>query len=268
VAYEHAAPVGVDVTTPNVARMYDYALGGKDNFAVDRAAAEQMFAAAPEVGRRPMLENRSFLNRSVRFLAEAGIRQFLDVGAGLPTQGNVHEIAQAAAPDARVVYVDYDPVVVAHGRALLANNDTVTVVQADARRPDEILDHPDVRELIDFDAPVAVLLVAILHFVTDADDPIAIVTRLRDALAPGSYLVISHVTEESHGGAIAKGKEVYKGATAAVAPRTRADILRLFEGFDFVEPGLVWVPQWRPDSPGAVENPEMSLALAGVGRRR
>jgi hypothetical protein len=251
-----------------VARMHDYALGGKDNFAVDRAAAEQLFAAAPEVGRRPMRENRAFLGRAVRFLTEAGVRQFLDVGAGLPTQGNVHEIAQATAPDARVVYVDYDPVVVAHGRALLAGGDTVTVVQADLRQPDEILNNPDVRALIDFDAPVAVLLVAILHFITDDDDLIAIVTRLRDALAPGSYLVISHVTVESHAEAIAKGKEVYTGATASVAPRTRAQVLRLFEGFDFVEPGLVWVPQWRPDSLDAVESPEMSLAFAGVGRKR
>ena len=265
---ERPAPVGVDTSIPNVARMYDYALGGKDNFAADRAAADRWFAAVPEVGRGPMLLNRRFLGRAVRFLAgEAGIRQFLDIGAGLPTQGNVHEIAQALAPDARVVYVDYDPVVVTHGRALLATSETVTVVSGDLRRPGEILDNPEIRASINFDQPVAVLLIAILHFVADAEDPVAIVTRLRDALAPGSYLVLSHVRAGSHAPAIEKGKEVYRGATAGVTPRPRADILRLFEGFDLVEPGLVWLPQWRPDSSDVVENPELSLALAGVGRK-
>jgi hypothetical protein len=265
---ERPAPTGVDVTIPNVARMYDYALGGKDNFAADRAAAEKLFAAAPEVGRRPMLDNRAFMGRVVKFLADAGIRQFLDVGAGLPTQGNVHEIAHWVAPDARVVYIDYDPVVVVHGQALLAGSDNVAVVQGDLRRPEEILEHPDVRAQIDFGQPVAVMLVAILHFIADADDPNTIVARLRDAMAPGSYLAITHVAMESHAAAIAKGKEVYKGATASVAPRTRAEILRLFDGFDLVEPGLVWVPQWRPDATAAVEHPERSLALAGVGVKR
>lgn len=265
---ERPAPVGIDTSIPNVARMYDYALGGKDNFAADRAAADRLFAAVPEVGRGPMMLNRRFLGRAVRFLAEeAGIRQFLDIGAGLPTQGNVHEIAQAFTPEAHVVYVDYDPVVITHGRALLAANETVTVVSGDLRRPGEILDNPEVRASIDFDQPVAVLLIAILHFITDAEDPVAIVTRLRDELAPGSYLALSHVTAEGHAPAIEKGKEVYRGATAGVSPRPRADILRLFDGFELVEPGLVWLPQWRPDQSDVVENPELSLALAGVGRK-
>lgn len=248
--------------------MYDYALGGKDNFAADRAAADRLFAAVPEVGRGPMLLNRRFLGRAVRFLAEeAGIRQFLDIGAGLPTQGNVHEIAQAVTPQARVVYVDYDPVVITHGRALLGTSETVTVVPGDLRRPGEILDNPEVTASIDFDQPVAVLLIAILHFITDAEDPVAIVAQLRDRLAPGSYLALTHVSVDSHAPAIEKGKEVYRGATAGVSPRPRADILRLFDGFELVEPGLVWVPQWRPDPSDVVENPELSLALAGVGRK-
>jgi hypothetical protein len=265
---ERPAPVGVDTSIPNVARMYDYALGGKDNFAADRAAADQLFAAVPEVGRGPMVLNRRFLGRAVRFLAaEAGIRQFLDIGAGLPTQGNVHEIAQASVPEAKVVYVDYDPVVITHGRALLATSEAVTVVSGDLRKPGEILDNPDVRASIDFDQPVAVLLFAIMHFITDAEDPVAIVSRLRDELVPGSYLALSHVTAESHAPAIQKGREVYRGATAVVTPRSRADILRLFDGFDLVEPGLVWLPQWRADPSDVVEHPELSLALAGVGRK-
>jgi O-methyltransferase involved in polyketide biosynthesis len=264
---ERPAPSGVDTSIPNVARMYDYALGGKDNFAADRAAAEHLFAAVPEVGRVPMRLNRAFLGRAVRFFAESGIRQLLDIGAGLPTQGNVHEIAQATAPNARVVYVDYDPVVVTHGRALLATSDTVTVVPGDLRRPDEIVNNPEVRALIDFDQPVAVLLVAILHFIADTEDPIGIVTRIRDHLPSGSYVAISHVSVESYASAIEKGRQIYRGATAGVSPRTRAEIMRLFEGFELVDPGLVWLPQWRADSPDVIEHPELSLALAGVGRR-
>jgi S-adenosyl methyltransferase len=182
-----AAPTGVDASMPNFARVYDYLLGGKDNFPVDRATAEQALAVAPEL-RVMARENRAFLQRAVRFLvAEAGICQLLDIGTGLPTQGSVHEVAQQVAPDARVVYVDADPVVIAHSRAMLASSDKAAIIQADLRRPEELLDHPELRALIDLGEPVAVLLVAILHGVTDAEDPVGVVTRLRDAMAPGSY---------------------------------------------------------------------------------
>src|SRR6266498_1582061 len=183
------AEINTDVAHP--ARMYDYYLGGKDNFPADREAADQALAASPAV-RDMARQNRAFLQRVVRFLArDAGIRQFIDIGAGLPTQGNVHEIAQAITPDARVVYVDNDPIVVVHSDALLAGHNT-TAIKADLREPNVILEHPEVREVIDLDQPVAVLLVAVLHFLQDADDPVGVVARLRDAMAAGSYLAISH----------------------------------------------------------------------------
>lgn len=190
---EPRLPTEVDTSTPNVARMYDYALGGKDNFAVDRAAMQEIFAGVP-YGPRPALENRAFLGRAVHFLASAGIRQFLDVGSGLPTQGNVHEVAPSVAPEARVVYVDYDPVAVAHARALLSGIPTASAVHADIRRPDELLARPEVTSLIDFGQPVAILLVAIAHVLRDEDGPDRIVRRFREAMTPGSYLVLSHIT--------------------------------------------------------------------------
>ena len=188
----------INTGVPNPARIYDYLLGGKDNFPADRQVAEQLLAIAP-VARDVVEDNRAFLRRAVRVLTrEAGIRQFIDLGSGLPTQGNVHEIAQAIAPDARVVYVDNDAMVVTHSRALLAGNNTVAI-QADLREPDRILGHPEVRELIDFHQPIALLLMAILHFIPDDEDPLGIVARFRDALPTGSYLAISHGTQRYPG---------------------------------------------------------------------
>ena len=187
------APFGIDTTVPSTARMYDYWLGGHDNFAADRAAALKVSEAAPEA-QLMAVENRKFLRRAVRYLAaEAGITQFLDIGTGLPTQGNVHQVAQDINPAARVVYVDNDPMVLAHSRALKTGGNTV-VIEADLRDPRAILDHPGTRKLIDFGQPLAVLLVAVLHFISDDDDPSATVAAIRDALQPGSYLVLSHVT--------------------------------------------------------------------------
>ncbi len=187
------APLGIDTTVPTPARMYDFWLGGHDNFAVDRAAALAVSEAAPEI-RLMALENRKFLRRAVRYLAaEAGIAQFLDIGTGLPTQGNVHQVAQQVNPDARVVYADNDPMVLAHSRALKTGGNTA-VIEADLRDPASILDHPRTRELIDFSQPLAVLLVAVLHFIGGDDDPYAIVGSICDTLPPGSYLVISHAT--------------------------------------------------------------------------
>lgn len=179
------AKLGIDVAVPSVARMYDYGLGGKDNFAVDRELAEQVLARVPE-GRDIALANRRFLGRAVEFLTKAGIRQFLDLGAGLPSQNNVHEVAQRGCPDARVVYVDYDPVVLTHANALLATDDSTVAVLEDIRNPERILAHPDVRRLLDFSQPVAVMCVAVLHFITDDADPWGLVSTLTDALVPGS----------------------------------------------------------------------------------
>lgn len=263
---EEQAPAGIDVSRPTAARMYDYYLGGKDNFAVDREAAEQVLATAPEA-RLAARENRAFLQRAVRYLAgEAGVRQFIDLGTGIPTQGNVHEIAQEVHPDARVVYVDNDPVVLVHSRALLSNSsDRVTTIQADLRHPDEILNHPDLVNLIDFGEPVAVLFVAVLHFVTDDEDPSGIVSRFVERMVPGSYLVLSHASSERD---VADAVSVYQRATSTMNTRTTAEVRQLFDGCDLLEPGIVTTSQWRP-GPGATP-PDLSgraFLLAGVGRK-
>ena len=270
---ERPAPSGLDVNTPNVARMWDYQLGGKDNFAVDRAAAEAVNKAlsqakAPD-GHAVARENRNFIRRAVRFLAEeAGIRQFVDIGAGLPTQGNVHDVAHGAAPDARVVYVDYDPVVVVHGQALLTGTDKTAVVQADMREPEKLLAHCELQNLIDLDQPVAFLMVAVPHLLPDEQDPAGIVARLRDAMAPGSYLAITHTTRENWPDAAAVlGREFARlRVTTPMVPRDRAEILDLFDGFELVEPGLVYSSQWRPDSESEPDS-GANWMFAGVGRK-
>jgi hypothetical protein len=262
--------VFVDLRTdrPTPARMYDYYLGGKDNFTVDRDAAERVLAAAPEV-RRLARENRAFLRRAVRFLAgEAGVRQFLDIGAGLPTQGNVHEVAQEVNPGARVVYVDNDPIVRAHAAALLPSDGSTAIIEADMREPETILRHPHLHRVIDLDEPVAVLFVAVLPFLTDEEDPYGIVGTFRDAVRPGSYLTISHgiMPDRSAEGAKAAADVYNTTATSPAVFRSREEILRFFDGHDLVEPGLVHLPGWRPE--GEVEDPEEVWILGGVGRRR
>jgi hypothetical protein len=259
---------------PNPARIYDYFLGGKDNFPADRDVAEQVVAIAP-VARDVVEDNRAFLRRAVRLLAgEAGIRQFIDLGSGLPTQGNVHEIARAIAPDARVVYVDNDPMVVTHSRALLAGDNTAAI-QADLREPDLILGHPEVRELIDFDQPIALLLMAILHFLPDDEDPLGIVARFRDALPAGSYLAISHGTRDiperrdlspaAMADMGAKVERLYQLTTASLVTRTRAQVERFFAGFDLLDPGVVEIQLWRPDGEGSKLPGGF---YGGVGRKR
>jgi hypothetical protein len=236
-----------DTSVPNPARMYDYFLGGKDHFPADKAAADRLLAAVPQtrVGAR---ENRAFLQRAVGFLAgEAGIRQFLDIGTGLPTQGNVHEIAQAVAPEARVVYVDNDPVVHAHANALLSGDNTASLLE-DLRDPDEILADPETHRLIDFGQPVGVLLVAVLHFIRDEEDPAGILARLKAVMAPGSYLVLSHATGDLYPREVgAEATKAYDRASAPLVLRTRAEIERLLDGLELVEPGLVQLSHWRPD---------------------
>ena len=256
---------GLDANTPNVARIYDYWLGGKDNFAADRVTAEKLSGIVPEA-RAAARANREFLRRAVRFLAKAGIRQFIDLGTGLPTQANVHEVAHQIVPGARVVYVDYDPVVVIHGQALLQSDDATAIVEADVCEPEKILEHHELRALIDLDEPVAVLMVGILHFITEADDPYGIVARFREAMAPGSYLAICHVTADPRPQAEAQVTEIYRQTTAPLVPRSRDQVLRFFDGFDLVEPGLVYAPQWRPDRLVRPAEPVTSFVFAGVGR--
>jgi SAM-dependent methyltransferase len=268
-------PVDIDVTRPNVARVYDYFLGGKNHLPADREAAEQVLAVAPQVGEAAR-ESRAFLRRAVYFLAaEAGIRQFLDLGAGLPTTGNVHEVTAEVTPAAHVVYVDNDPVVIAHGRALLADNTTTLVTGGDFRRPQEILDQAQVRSLIDFGRPVAVLLVAALHFLSDAEDPAGVVAAFRRVMAPGSYLVISHGTSSGRTNEVGRAARLYSESTRPVVLREPGQVAALFDGFDLVPPGVVPASQWRPGTgpPGDGGDhtrgvPTGSLRLAGSGASR
>lgn len=255
-----------DTTVPNVARIYNALLGGKDNFAADRRAAEELLKAVPfaaSVAR----DNRLFLNRAVEFLArEAGIRQFLDIGTGLPAGGSVHEKAQETDPLCRVIYADNDPMVISHANALLTDSLRVAAVQADLRNPDHLLTLPTVRKLIDFGQPVAVLMVAVLHFVPDAEDPWSIVARYKSMMAPGSYLVISHVTGDgSPAEAIQKAESIYEHASACGPARTRAQVARFFHGFDMVAAGLTDIKYWRNPLPR--RNPDPLLFYAGIGRK-
>jgi SAM-dependent methyltransferase len=239
---------------PSPARIYDYLLGGKDNYPADRKAAEDLLVAVPDV-RRFAQQNRSFLRRAVRYLAaEAGIRQFIDIGTGLPTQGNVHEIAQRAAPGARVVCVDNDPIVLAHGRALLHGVPNTDIIARDLRQPAAILGDADLRKLIDLSEPAGLLLVAVMHFIDDSDRPAELVRELADGLAPGSYVVLSHATADSRPESAA-GEKVYERATTSIHARTRDEVAAMVAGLDLVEPGLVWGPQWRPE-PDAKPDPD------------
>jgi hypothetical protein len=216
--------------------MYDYFLGGAHNFEADRKVAEQTIAMFPETPRIAQA-NRAFLRRAVEYLVDAGVRQFLDIGSGVPTVGHVHEIAQAKGPDSRVVFVDIDPVAVEHSRLMLADNDLTDVVQEDVRRPEQILTAPEVRRLFDFDQPVAVLVVALFHFISDADDPVGIIARLMEPMVSGSYLAISHATDEVPYDAEA-GREIYRRAGISVTSRSRRHIEALFGDFELVDPGV------------------------------
>jgi hypothetical protein len=265
-------PAGVDTTKPNVARVYDYLLGGKDNFAVDREVAEMSLRVMPDSRRGPR-SNRAFLRRVVRYLAaEVGIRQFLDIGSGLPTRGNVHEIAQEVAPHVRVVYVDNDPMVLAHARALLGGDHTA-VVTADIREPDSVLKHPVVGGLIDFDRPVGLLMFAILHHVNDAEDPGGIAAAFREAVPPGSHLAISHF--HNPGGARPEdaemarlGEELFNTSFGTGRWRTPEQIGSYFGDWELLEPGVVPMPEWRPDLDG-VRKKDLThhLFVGGVARK-
>jgi hypothetical protein len=252
----------VDTTRANPARMYDYALGGGHNFAIDREIAEEMFRQFP-TGRHVALTNRAFLHRAVRYCLDAGMDQFLDLGSGIPTRGNTHEFAQQHNPDARVVYVDNEPVAVAHTRQMLRANPGAAIVHADIRDPDAVLHARETRELIDFGRPVTLLLVAVLHYV--GDNLSAIMERYRSVCAPGSMLVISHTTADNQPEAAERLRALLAASATPVTHRSRHEVQELFAGWELVDPGLVWTPQWHPDPADPVEpHPEASETWCGV----
>jgi hypothetical protein len=256
----------LDTTVPHIARVYDYLLGGKDNFAADRAAGEAMVAAYPHIV-SSMTANRTFLARAVRYLAgEQGMRQFLDIGTGIPTANNTHEVAQAVAPDSRVVYVDRDPVVLIHARALLTSSPegSTDYIEADARDAGAILAHA--AGVLDFSRPVALMLVAILHFIPDEDQPYDIVAKLVDALPSGSMVTITHpCSDVDTAGTAGAAREFNDRATQRVTLRSQEQVARFFDGLDLADPGIVQVQDWRPDSDA---EPAMRTAVwAGVARK-
>lgn len=255
----------LDPDRPSPARIYDYLLGGSCNFAVDRAVAAHAMRAVPDLPVQAHA-NRRFLRRAVRYCRAEGIDQFLDLGSGIPTGGNVHEIVRADGRPGRVVYVDVDPVAVTLGREILSGNPDAAAVQYDLREPDRILADEQVRALIDLSRPVALLLIAVLHAVPDTDDPYRLLAYLRDRLAPGSLLVLSHGTDEGQPARTRPLASLPGKDPDAVTFRGRAEIARFFTGFDLAEPGLTWVPLWRPDDE-AVEAPHLSNNLGAVGRR-
>ncbi len=262
------APPGVDTKRANTARVYDYWLGGTHNFLADQDVGRAIAAVEPNM-RAIAQANRAFLRRAVRFLGESGIGQFLDVGSGIPTEGNVHEIAQRADPGARVAYVDVDPVAIAHSKVILEGNDNAAVIDADLREPEKILAHDTVCRLIDFSQPAALILMVVMHFVADAEQPAQIMDRLREALAPGSYVVLGHATHDGKPVVAHASERVYNRSVATqLHLRSHAEILRFFDGFELLDPGLVYAPLWRPDSPGDVpRDPREFGTLVGVARK-
>jgi hypothetical protein len=250
----------VDADTPNPARIYDYLLGGANNFAADRDAAEQAMRVG-QVGRTVARSNRAFLRRAVRFMCEQGVDQFLDLGSGIPTVGNVHEIAQRHRQGSKVVYVDNETVAVTYARRLLADDPRSVMVEADLRRPEQVLADPALTGLLDLSRPVGILLVSVLHFVPDAEDPAGIVAGYRETAAGGGYLVVSHYTDEGYSeekrARAEAGKDVYQRRTRTpVVPRGKAELTALLAGTELVPPGVVWAPDWHPDGTGT--DPEVS----------
>jgi hypothetical protein len=263
-------PPAIDISRPHPARMYDYYLGGKDNFAVDREAAEKVLAGMP-TGRTFARENRAFMGRAVRFLTEeAGIRQFLDIGTGLPAANNVHEVAQAVAPQCRIVYADNDPLVLTHARALLTSSPEgrTAYIHADLRDPESILSSPVTREVLDFGQPVALMLVAVLHFITDEERPGELIRTLLGALPSGSYLVASHMTGEHDRAAMAAATQAYREAKVRGQARDCDDFSRLaFTGLELVPPGVTLVSEWRPSGDGPRPAPAEVNCYGGVARK-
>jgi O-methyltransferase involved in polyketide biosynthesis len=263
-------PAGMDTSKPHAARIYDYFIGGENHFAADREAAAEVLRNSPSV-RVAARENRAFLGRAVRYLAaEAGIRQFLDIGAGLPATSNVHHVAQAAAPSSRVLYADNDPLILAHAQALLASRPEgrTAYIHADLRDPAAILSDPVTRQVLDFGQPIALILVAVLHFIRDDDQPARILATLLDALPPGSYLAASHLTTEHDPAATTAGQQVMRRAGITMRKRDSAEFATLaFRDLELVPPGVVLVSEWRPDDAGPRPAPAEVNCYGGVARK-
>lgn len=259
-------PVEIDPTVPSIARVYDYVLGGKQHFAIDRRVSEALFAAVPETSQLAK-DNRSMLRRAVRWLVgEAGIRQIIDLGSGLPTEGNVHEIAHEIDPTVRVVYVDIDPIVLAHGRALLADDSTTTVVQADVTRPATVFDHPDLQAAIDLDQPFAVVAASILHHFDD-ETAATVARTIRERLSPGSYVLFSNFLDDDETRAKELENAFLTGGLGTGRFRTWAEHLEFFEGLELVEPGVVYANDWMPDDRTPTNSPTHTLYAGGIGRK-
>ncbi|MFJ7212586.1 SAM-dependent methyltransferase [Amycolatopsis sp. NPDC098790] len=258
---------GIDLDKPNPARVYDYILGGQLNYAVDRMFADQVLTAQPNARERARL-NRQWLRRAIRFGLDNGIRQFLDIGSGMPTVGHVHEIAHAVDPTARVVYVDNEPVAVAHSEIVLEDNENAVMVHADAEFPDDVLEHETTEMMLDLDQPVMVVMALFVHFIPDERDPARLIAAYRDALAPGSYLAMSSATPEQQSDGTARAVAMYQKSANPVTPRTADELRALVDGFEILDPGIVFIPQWRPDDPADVpENPAECGGLALVARK-
>ncbi|WP_214107059.1 SAM-dependent methyltransferase [Acrocarpospora catenulata] len=256
----------IDTSVPHPARVYDYWLGGKDNYAADRKVAEAVIASTPGVvlGAR---ENRAFLGRAVRYLSEQGVSQFLDIGTGIPTAGNTHEIAQSINPAARVAYVDNDTIVMVHARALLNSTPEgrTTYIEADLREPESILAHPDVLHVLDFSQPIGVIIVGTLMHIRNEDDPWGAVKQFTDATCPGSYLAITHLTADFAPEAMGALARSYNTGPLQMTNRTAEEVNRFFDGFELVEPGLVWASRWHPDKP--IPADAVPGAYGAVGRK-
>jgi S-adenosyl methyltransferase len=268
-------PPGVDATRPSPARMYDYYLGGTHNLPIDREFADRLIVAAPDLP-DGVWANRAFHQRAATWLAgEVGIRQFIDLGSGLPTQSNTHHAVHKVMADARVVYVDHDPMVAAYAGELLTDDGTTAVVTADLRDPAAVLSAPAIQTLIDFTQPVGLLMTAVLHFVADGSDPWGMVQSYVGASAPGSYLVLSHMTlDKMPPRAVQASQDIYAQATSSIHPRSRVEIARFFDGMDFVpaqeggEPAVTFVGTWRAEDPEAADSDGSRGMVCGVARRR
>jgi hypothetical protein len=261
-------PYGVDVTVPNAARMYDYWLDGAHNFAVDRVMCDKVQQVLPAVRDVARIQ-RSFLRRAVLFMVNSGIRQFLDIGSGIQTVGNVHEIAQRANAECRIVYVDKEPVAIAHSELLLEDNDRAAAILANLSDVEDILDHQQAKRLLDLDQPIGLLMVGLLHFVPDSWDPVGILARYRDRFPSGSYLALSHVTADGNPSGLTEAVQLYQHTPEPVYLRSHEEVLRLFAGFELVEPGLVGCALWRPSGPGDTSDSTRMNALlyGGVSRK-
>jgi hypothetical protein len=258
-------PDDIDLERPNAARVYDYLLGGMANFANDREFAARLMAIAPDAAKMARA-NRAFLRRAVTYCLDNGIRQFLDIGSGIPTAGNVHEIAQRIEPSAKVVYVDVEPVAVAHTELMLADNENADIVRGNLLEPDVLLSSAPAARLLDFAEPIAVLIVSVLHFLDDDAGPYDAVARYVRAMAPGSYLVLSHIAAEDSVEQ-SQARNLYQKDAVPIVGRTHEQFAAFFAGMEIVEPGIVWTPQWRPETTDEIPNPERSKGLAAVGRK-